>query len=418
MGYEQTGLDKTGLDMTGQGDPNGVEPWRRNDGRAPGSGPLKVVFVPRGEGRAPDAEALSQAGITLQQQPADLSTLAENSPLLNEADAVVVEVQPGDAANLDAFDRLIHLAAGGVAVVAAVEGLTVADTRTLLRAGALDVLPIPFSAEELRQAVEPARRPVRPALRHATPQRRQGKVVAFMGALGGVGTTSIAVQTGAVLAASSRVGLVDLDVQFGSAALFLNLHPSLHIGNLIEDAERLDAELLQSVAVRHASSLEVLPSPPDVMPLDIVTQEFVDQLLRTAVQIYDVVLVDLPQAWTEWSVRVLQRADAVVLVTNLSVSGVYQARRQLEVLEANGLTSKLKIVANRVPTNLLGRKADTKETEAVLRRKVDYTVGNDYPGMSGANDEGVVLKASRLLKDVQLLAASLAESLAAEASPQ
>ena len=176
--------------------------------------------------------------------------------------------------------------------------------------------------------------------------------------------------------------------------------------------------MLQSVAVRHASSLEVLPSPPDVMPLDIVTQEFVDQLLRTAVQIYDVVLVDLPQAWTEWSVRVLQRADAVVLVTNLSVSGVYQARRQLEVLEANGLTSKLKIVANRVPTNLLGRKADTKETEAVLRRKVDYTVGNDYPGMSGANDEGVVLKASRLLKDVQLLAASLAESLAAEASPQ
>lgn len=415
MGYEQSGLN-----MTGQAEP-GAEPWRRTDGRGPG--PLKLVFIPRVEGRAPPADTLSQAGIMLDEQVVDIATLADNSPLLTDVDAIVVEVNPADAANLEAFDRLVHLAAGGLSVIAAVEGLTVGNTRTLLRAGALDVLPIPFSAEELRQAVEPARRPARPAaIRPSQPQRRQGKVVAFVGALGGVGTTSIAVQTGAVLAATSRVGMVDLDVQFGSAALFLNMHPSLHLGNLIEDAERLDAELLQSVMVKHSSSLEVLPSPTDMMPLDIVTPEFTDQLLRTAVQIYDVVLVDLPQAWTEWSVRVLQRADAVVLVTNLSVSGVYQARRQLEVLEANGLTSKLRIVANRVPTNLLGRKADTKETETVLRRKVDHSIGNDYPGMSGANDEGKLLKdvraSARLLKDVQQFAASLSEALAAEASAQ
>ncbi|PZU51339.1 MAG: hypothetical protein DI568_01755 [Sphingomonas sp.] len=417
MGYEQSGLD-----MTGQAEP-GAEPWRRTDGRGPGSGPLKLVYVPRAEGRAPSADALAQAGITLDEQIVDIATLADNSPLLTDVDAIIVEVNPTDPANLEAFDRLVHLAAGGLSVIAAVDGLTVGNTRTLLRAGALDVLPIPFSAEELRQAVEPARRPARPAAtRPSQPQRRQGKVVAFVGALGGVGTTSIAVQTGAVLAATSRVGLVDLDVQFGSAALFLNMHPSLHLGSLIEDAERLDAELLQSVAVKHSSSLEVLPSPTDMMPLDIVTSEFTDQLLRTAVQIYDVVLVDLPQAWTEWSVRVLQRADAVVLVTNLSVSGVYQARRQLEVLEANGLTSKLRIIANRVPTNLLGRKADTKETETVLRRKVDHTIGNDYPGMSGANDEGKLLKdvraSARLLKDIQQFAASLSEALAAEANAQ
>ena len=418
MGFEQAGLD-----MTGQADSHGSEPWRRTDGRGPGSGPLKLVYVPRGEGRGPSADSLAAAGITLDEQVVDIATLADNSPLLTDADAIIVEVNPADPANLEAFDRLVHLAAGGLSVIAAVDGLTVGNTRTLLRAGALDVLPIPFSAEELRQAVEPARRPARPvAARTSQPQRRQGKVVAFVGALGGVGTTSIAVQTGAVLAATSRVGMVDLDVQFGSAALFLNMHPSLHLGNLIEDAERLDAELLQSVMVKHSSSLEVLPSPTDMMPLDIVTPEFTDQLLRTAVQIYDVVLVDLPQAWTEWSVRVLQRADAVVLVTNLSVSGVYQARRQLEVLEANGLTSKLRIVANRVPTNLLGRKADTKETETVLRRKVDHSIGNDYPGMSGANDEGKLLKdvraSARLLKDIQQFAASLSEALAAEASTQ
>ena len=230
MGYEQSGLD-----MTGQVEP-GAEPWRRTDGRGPGSGPLKLVYVPRAEGRAPSADALAQAGITLDEQVVDIATLADNSPLLTDVDAIIVEVNPADPANLEAFDRLVHLAAGGLSVIAAVDGLTVGNTRTLLRAGALDVLPIPFSAEELRQAVEPARRPARPAaIRPSQPQRRQGKVVAFVGALGGVGTTSIAVQTGAVLAATSRVGMVDLDVQFGSAALFLNMHPSLHLGNLIED---------------------------------------------------------------------------------------------------------------------------------------------------------------------------------------
>ena len=383
---------------------------------------MKLIYVPRQSGGAPDPDALAQVGIALHEQAADLSTLAENSPLLREADALVVEVVPADPKSLEAFDRLIHLSAGDVPVIAAVDGLTVGATRTLLRAGAIDVLPIPFSAEELKQAVEPARRPARPAGRQAPQQRRQGKVVAFLGALGGVGTTSIAVQLGATWAGTSRVGLLDMDLQFGGGALFLNLHPSLSIGNLIEDADRLDAELLQSVAVRHSSSLEVLASPPEMMPIDAVSSDFVDQLLRTAVQVYDVALVDMPQAWTEWSVRALHRADIIVMVTNLTVPGVYQARRQMEVLDANGLMHKLRIVANRVPTTMFGRKASTRETEAVLGRKIDFTIANDYVGMSAANDEGAMLKdvraSSRLLKDIGELASHLSEVLAAEANPQ
>lgn len=383
---------------------------------------MRIVYVPRRSGGAPDPDALAALGIALQEEVAELATLAENSPLLHDVDAIVVEVLPSDPANLDALDRLIHLTAGEVAVIAAVDGLTVGNTRTLLRAGALDVLPIPFSADELKQAVEPARRPARPAPRQATPQRRQGKVVALMGAMGGVGTTSIAVQLGGSLAGSSRVALADMDLQFGSAALFLNLHPSLNIGSLIDDAERLDAELMQSVAVKHASSLEVLASPSDIVPLDIVTTEFVDQLMRTAVQVYDVVLVDMPQVWTEWSVRLLQRADVILMVTNMSVPGVYHARRQLEMLEANGLSPKLRMIANRVPTNLLGKKAGTKESEAVLGRAIEFTVSNDYAGMSAANDEGTLLRnvraSARLMKDIGELAAQVSETLASEAHSQ
>jgi pilus assembly protein CpaE len=395
-------------------------PWKRGEGRGESAGLLRTVLIPKQLGRAPDADALAHTGIALYEQLADLSTVAENSPLLREVDAMVIEVVPTSQADMEAFDRIVHLAGGDIAVIAAVDGLTVANTRALLRAGAVDVLPIPFTAEELRQAVEPARRPIRPAARAAAPVRRQGKVVAFLGALGGVGTTSIATQTGVYWADTTRVGFLDLDVQFGSASLFLDLRPSMHVGNLMEDADRLDPELLQSVAMRHESGIEVVAAPSDMIPLEAVSVDFIDQLMRAAVQAYDVVLIDLPTVWTEWTVRVLQRADLICLVTNMTVPGIYQARRQLEVLEANGLTAKLQTVVNRVEVSLFGRKPDMKETEAVLGRRIDHSIANDYRTIASANDEGRSVKAiagsSRLAKDLKALAGAFGEIISAEAA--
>nr|WP_255696776.1 AAA family ATPase [Sandaracinobacteroides sayramensis] len=312
---------------------------------------------------------------------------------------------------------------GQLPVIAAVDGLTVADTRTLLRAGALDVLPLPFTAEELRQAVEPARRPARPAASRGAPQqpRRQGKVVAFLGTTGGAGVTSVATQLGILWAANAKVCCIDFDVQFGNAALLMDLRPSLHLGHLIEDAERLDPDLLQSVAMAHPSGMALVACPSEMMPLDIVSIEFVDRLLRLATQVYDVVLVDLPSAWTEWTVRVLQRADTIAMVTGLGVPGLHQARRQLEVIEANGLMPKLKIVANRVQKGLFG-KVDLKETEAVLGRKVEFTLADDPAAVSAANDEGRSLKevkpSSRVLKDLKALAESLQTAAAVDGGGQ
>jgi pilus assembly protein CpaE len=416
MGFEQVGLEES----KNEGFAARL-PWRRSEERGAMGGPLKVVLVPRKLGQAPESEQLAQAGIALHEHLADITSLAENSPLLGEADALIVEVQPSDPKQMEAFDRLVHLAAGEVGVIAAVDGLTVANTRALLRAGALDVLPIPFSAEELKQAVEPARRTARPAgPKTAAPQRRQGRLIAFLGALGGVGTTSIATQLGVLWSETSRVGLVDMDIQFGSAALFLDLKPSLTIGNLIEDAERLDSELLQSVAVKHGSGLEVVAAPSEMLPIDAISNDLVDQVLRTAAQSYDVVLVDLPSVWTEWTVRVLQRADVIVMVSNLTVPGIYQSRRQLEVLDANGLIHKLQIVANRVQYGLFSNRVDLSETEAVLGRRIDHTVANDYPAVSAANDEGRTLKdvrgKSKIVKDLQQLSEKLGEMLSAMAA--
>jgi pilus assembly protein CpaE len=398
----------------------GPTPWRRGDGQRSDSQPLRVALILNAATPAPDAGALASPGLEVALAGNDLA-LAEDSALFETADALVVEVRPGEPRDLEAFDRLVHLAGGQLAVIAAVADLTVAHTRTLLRAGAVDVLPLPFAADELRQAVEPARRPARPARTPAAAPQRKGKIVSFMGALGGVGATSIATQAGILWAASARVCLIDLDIQFGNAALSLDLRPSLTLANLVEDEGRLDAELLQSIAVRHGSGLNLIASPVDIVPLDLLAPDIVDRILRYAVQAYDVVLVDLPTAWTEWSLRALDRSDQICLITNLSVPGIYQARRQLEIIEVNQLMDKTRIVANRVQHKLFGR-IDLKETEAALGRRIEFTIANDYPSISAANDQGRPLseisKTSRLVKDLKALSAALSAAMAAEAAPR
>ena len=397
---------------------NGPGLWRRNEGRGPAQHSPRIVLLLRdGTSRAPDADAFKAAGLDVHHAVADIASLAEDSPFFSMADALVIEVAPGSPAEIDAFDRLVHLVAGRLPIVAAVNGLTVADTRTLLKSGAVDALPLPFTVEELKQAVEPVRHAARPVARAAAPAR-QGRVVSFIGALGGVGGTAIATQIAAMWAANTRLCLVDMDVQFGNAALYLDVRPALTLGNLIEDEARLDSELLQSVAMRHASGLDVIASPADMMPLDIVSTDFVERILRMASQAYDVVIVDLPRAWTEWSVRALERSDAICLVTNMTVPGIHQARRQLEILEANNLMEKLRIVANRAEYKMFGR-IDLSEAESVLGRRIDHTVANDYPTVSAALDQGRTIldirgKNGRVVKDVATLIDALSTVMASE----
>jgi pilus assembly protein CpaE len=384
--------------------------WRRNEARGPTAGPPRIAMLLRdGARHAPDAAALQAVGLDARHTPVDLGRMTEDSPLFTEADALVVEVAPGDPAELEAFDRLVNIAAGRLPLIAAVDGLTVAHTRTLLKTGAVDVLPLPFTVDELQQAVEPARRPVRPVPRAALPVR-QGRIISMLGAIGGVGTTAIATQLGAMLAAQSRVCLLDFDVQFGNAALYLDARPSLTLGHLIADEARLDAELLQSVAVRHASGLDIIASPADMMPLEAVSTDFVGRTLRMAAQAYDIVIVDLPRAWTEWTLRAVERSDIACLITNLSVPAIHQTRRQLELIEANNLMEKLRIVANRVPVKMFG-KVDMSETEAVLGRRIDHSISNDYPTVAAALDQGRTIAdirgGSRIVKDVKALAEML-----------
>jgi pilus assembly protein CpaE len=241
-------------------------------------------------------------------------------------------------------------------------------------------------------------------------------IIAVHGALGGMGTSMVASQLAQIWAADRQVLLIDLDVQRGNAALYLNLKPRLSIADLIEAEDRLDAEFLRMVVERHQTGLGVVAAPADMNPLDALSPEFIDRLLDVAAQNYDLVLLDMPGVWIDWSAAAMQKADLVLMVSQMTVSGVQQCRRQLDVLEANNLGERVRLVMNRMTPGLFG-KYDLSDAESVLRTKVHAALSNDYPTVSAALDEGkpvgqMKLKA-RIDKELRTLAAGLLQDLAA-----
>jgi pilus assembly protein CpaE len=356
-----------------------------------------------------DASRLALPDTEIRVHGGTLASFAANGPTVRWTDVLICQVSPENPRDFEVFERFVHDQAGRMPVVAAVRDLTVAVTRRVLRSDAVDVLPIPFTPDELHQAIETGRDAI--VRDGSAGPSRSGRIVAFVGALGGMGATTLATQSGMIWAEKSSVCLIDLDVQFGNAALYLNMKPQLSLADLIDAGDRLDIELLRSVAAVHPSGLNVIACPPDIVPLDALTPEFVDKLLDLAVQSYDIVLLDLPGAWVSWSLSALQKSDAVCLVAGLSVPGVHQARRQLELLDANGLGERLRIILNRVNAPMFG-KVDLSGTENVLRRTVHFVISNDYPTVSTAIDEGRSIAAikvkSRVEKDVRKLVTTLA----------
>ena len=293
----------------------------------------------------------------------------------------------------------------GTPVIAIAAHPSVDQLRQLMRAGVVDVVVPPVYASDLRTAVQHAAQALSrlaaegpPA---AAPAAPGGQVVTVLRAGGGAGATSILTQ-GAVVAARRKAGrlriaVLDLDLQFGNAALYLDLEPrATGLPHLIEDPDRLDGALLSSAMARHASGVDVLAAPGEMLPMEAMTPDFVEALIRVARETYDLVLVDLPGAWTDWSYTALARSDRILLVGQHTVAGVRRAGRQLQTLVHHNLADKrLQLVMNRFDGGLFQNRK-LRDAEQALGRKIDFCVPNDFEAVAEALNTGTPLaEASR-----------------------
>ena len=386
--------------------------WMANTGPAP----VRLLLA-GADGEANELVGARAAGFPLELVIVDPAEPIDPSVLAGAA-AAVVQVVEGDDRSMARFKLL---AEGPVPLVAAAYEPSMKLVRALVRAGAHDVVPLPLDPEELETALDPIRRMVAAQ----GPRARAGhqKIVTVIKSEGGIGATALlgqlAVRFAArEVAAGREACLIDLDVQFGNAALQLGLQPALTFNDLVEAGKRLDGDLLRSIAVRHGSGLNVISAPKDIMPLEALTSDQLLAIMDTAVAEFGTVFVDLPTNWTNWSLSLLARSDLVLLVTELSVPSLHRARRQLDLLINQDMGNlDVRIVINRCQKGFF-RTLSEADAERVLRKPVSYTISNDHETMTQAIDRGIPLeevkRKSVLGRDIEAMENSVAGALGLE----
>ena len=376
------------------------------------------LYLSGADGDAAGLVGARVAGFPLSLNVGPAADMIDPEDLAGSA-AAVVQVDPGDPASMKRFERIAS--ATRTPLIAAAYDPPLALVRQLVRAGAHDVVPLPLDVDDLETSLSP----IRDQMKRNTSSANSvnGKMICVIKSVGGIGATSLLTQLAIRAAeqeakAGREVCLLDLDLQFGNAAFQLGLRPQLTFLDLIEAGGRIDGELLRATTAPHPSGLKIVGAPTSLMPLDAVNSEELIAIVEIAKREFGTVFVDLPASWTNWSLSLLAQADLVLLVTELSVSGLHRARRQLDLLREQDLASiDLRIVVNRFEKGLM-RTVKAGDVQKALGREVAYTITNEPAVMHPAIERGVpisdIKRKSAVGKDIDMLDAGIAAALGRE----
>lgn len=356
------------------------------------------------------AEALPEAGLAVVAGTISAAGLSERGGLAPHL--LIVDIDLDAKGQMAALRALLDDAGETVPPVLVTSATaTTEGLRNLLKLRIADYLPQPFQPAELAAALTAAA--TRQGEGGVKPvQRCHVLSVATGGA--GSGASTLAVQMAAELArrckpSGQRVCLTDLDLRFGTTDLYLDLKGTLDLAEIARAPQRLDAELLKAFIAHHRTGIELLAPADRLRTVDAAAPEVIGRLLEVACQHYDFLIADLPPGWCDWSAAVLAGSDVVVAVTQLSVAAVRQTRTMLDLMARHGIDDKrIALALNRFDPPFLGRgDARTAEAEAVIGRKFDHFVTNDYAAVSEALNRGVVLlesnKSSKLCRQIRAI---------------
>ncbi len=243
-----------------------------------------------------------------------------------------------------------------------------------MRSGCSEYLVKPLDTEQLLNAV--ARVGGR---RREKKEQAKAQMLAFIGAKGGSGVTSIVTQLGALLAKSysRKVLLVDLHHDFGDAALYLGLTKyRYHSYELVENVDRLDAELLQSFVLHHPSGLDLIPAPTGTEPARPLMAGALVQTFEFLRLRYDYILVDLPPGLNDEYLALIRYCDQINILTIAEVSALRNVVRLTDYFTRKEIApDRLRVILNRHQNRGIITEA---QIEKVIGQKIFWKVPNQY----------------------------------------
>jgi pilus assembly protein CpaE len=163
-----------------------------------------------------------------------------------------------------------------------------------------------------------------------------GRVIAVIGARGGIGASTIAHNLAWSIAERQEAGatLLDLDLSFGTAALDFNQDPPQSVADALLAPDRVDDVFLERVTTKHTQRLQMLTAPATLereFELDPQAYEVVIERVRRTSPF---VVLDLPHTWTSWVKNTLLAADDVIIVAGPDLASLRNTKNIMDLLKA------------------------------------------------------------------------------------
>lgn len=320
---------------------------------------------------------------------------AEREGIANAQPALLlVDLNPTDRNDMAALERIMVARASGLPVIIISDKLSELSAREFMRLRVSDWCPKHAIQSDLLQACERALN-----ARQGLASETDAACYAFVPAGGGVGTTTLAIQSAFLLGRKTKnfqsTCLIALDFQTGSIADYLDLTPNLQLEEIASAPERLDEQLLEVMLSRHETGVAMLAAENTLREYGSVDADLITQMLDMASSKFDNVVIDMPRVWLPWSRDVLLGCDKVFVVTEMTVPGLRAARRMVDALEEKcGEDVALSVLVNRCRQRMFGGGINSlrrSDAEDMLGNLLGGFVYEDYRLVREAIDRGVPL---------------------------
>lgn len=351
----------------------------RNIGKSTGAANVMLVNL--------DNEAMGR----VREHLAADAVLPQNSTTISEAafsiernrpDVVIVGYTKSVEASINLAQE-VRKSHPNLVLIALADGPDSQQILAAMRAGFKEYVVLPQDSQRLRQVVHEA-------AYHQEDDDEKGRVVAVLGAKGGVGTTTIAVHLAAELAGIHRVLLVDLDFSMGDVAPMMDLSSRDSIVDLVARADRLDGRVLTSAVVVHRTKVNVLSTPDDMDSIGQVGAQEIYSILSVAAKEYQWVILDCGTYLDEAVMLGLNVADQIVLITTPDVTAVRDAYRRMRTFSLNGIDKdRVRLVVNRWHKAAYVGKKDIQQNLGI---PVAATIADDPRQVEQAVNEGKIIR--------------------------
>jgi pilus assembly protein CpaE len=333
---------------------------------------------------------------------------------------ILVAAATGDRAQ---FDQLVDAANryhDKLFLILISDEISATDYKRLVRTGTADWASAKAASREVLDII--GRRQQSSATRGAAAVVRtpikQSITIGFVPTAGGVGNTTVAVEVAANLKSNKRtldrkICIIDLDFQTSHVCDYLDTEPRLRIEEISNAPERLDDQLFELFRSHHASGIDVFAAPRTKFPSENLNINALDALFNMITSRYDLVLIDFPVVWFNWTAQVIAASDALIITGVNTIPCLRQMAETLTLIRGGiSPTAQIGIVLNKSERTLLGGIARRHHVKKVLEEEQTFFIAHRPEAIEGAN-MGVPMVLGPAARKVQKELAGLVEFCAA-----